>query len=115
MPWTADQARMQEKLNRRALLRARQEAAKPDTPAVRDLRERFTAYDQDHLAVQRRIRRLCRHCYYLRRHDAVQVVTPFCCAHCGQFFKYPTHAVPLLCDMCADALKVCAECGAPMD
>lgn len=56
----------------------------------------------------------CRLCFY-RGRICGQAFTEFTCQKCGVTKEHHNTCVPKLCNVCANELLVCAECGADIN
>jgi len=59
---------------------------------------------------------LCKSCYYVETSRiGGSAITTVICANCNTEMTFGNTCVDILCDKCAEELKVCKHCGQKMD
>lgn len=83
---------------------------------LEDTRKKLDKVITDPEQEQRRERKECQVCFYMRSGAlAGQAFTPFECRECGGTFQHPNTRVPSFCDACAEKLNICRRCQADMN
>lgn len=59
---------------------------------------------------------LCKYCYYVNTSRiGGAMITTVICANCNKEMTFSNTSVDILCDECAENLKVCKRCGQKID
>jgi len=73
-------------------------------------------YSDSNKKVRIKEKHLCRYCYYVNTSRiGGAMITTVICANCDKELTFPSTSVDILCDECAEKLKVCKRCGQKMD
>lgn len=57
----------------------------------------------------------CRYCYYISSRIGGSAITTVICANCDEELLFGNTCVDILCDKCAEKLKLCKHCGQKID
>ena len=83
---------------------------------IESITNKLLAYYSDPNKKERiKVKHECRYCHYVRDQIGFSAVTTVICSNCDKQMTFGNTCVDVLCDQCAEVLKLCKHCGQKID